>query len=85
VVVSCYFSGGCVVVERQYSRELYVRVSPSRDIPYRIKQSEEKGSACIKRAKGRKHSTFVGMEEVVGAAGEGITGRPRKIALRLAA
>lgn len=43
-----------------------------------VKQFEEAGSACRKRAKGRKHSASVHAEEVVGAAREVITRSQRQ-------
>jgi Fe2+ or Zn2+ uptake regulation protein len=53
VIKTFYSSGGsCVAVERQYHREFSVRVVPSRDTIYRtIKQFEETGSVCDKRAR----------------------------------
>jgi transposase len=62
-------SDSCVAVERHYNRNVFVRIAPSRDTAYQIiKQCEETGNVCHKRAKGRNRCASVRTDEVVGAA-----------------
>jgi hypothetical protein len=72
VIKTFYCSrGSCVALKRQC---LLFRVKALRRTVYRtVKQFEEAGSLCHKRAKGRKHSASVREEEFVGEAREAIT------------
>jgi transposase len=78
VIKTFYCTGGsCVDVERQYCREIYVRVALSRAMIYRIvKQSEETGSVFDKCARGHKHGLSIHTEEIVSSAREAVATNP---------